>query len=230
VEGHAFVQSSAPNVQQIVERTVDFAVAHEDANAAWFNSHYKYTRMQTWMHHNEAGKLTSSKQTQTEENSPLAATGVAPSSAKGLELHLKSYPVTNIVARFDFALMGEDTVNGRPAYVIEFAPRKKLPVLQLYDPLINQATGKLWVDEQDYAIAKAQFRLMPPIRIAHGLVGEIDAFTCTISRSRTIEGLWFVRGMNWHLDGRLITIRRVIDYYEERVHPLPITTLPHHTG
>jgi hypothetical protein len=225
-DGNARAQTSAilPNVQQIVERAVNYVITNEDTNTALFNRHYKYTRVRTWVYHNEAGKLTDFKQTQTKENTAQAGPegGNPKYLVKGRDLVLRPYPVKNIVARFDFTLIGEESVNGRKAYVIGFVPRKKLPVLQLYDSLINKATGKVWVDEQDYAIAKAQFHLIPPIKLAYGLVGQIAEFSCTVLRSRTVEGLWFVRRMDWHLDGRLITVSRKIDYHDDRAHQLPI--------
>ena len=209
-----------PNVQKIVESAVNYAIDIEDTNTALFNEHYKYTRTRTWVYHNEAGKLTNFKQTQTEENTLQHNSEAAkpPYSVKGRDLRLKAYPITNIITRFEFTLVGEDSVNGRKSYVIEFIPHKNLPVLNEHDPFINGATGKLWVDAADYAISKAQFHLTPPLNVALGLVGQIDAFSCKITRSRTPEGYWFVRRMDWHLDGRLIVVKRVIDYHEDRIH------------
>lgn len=230
VGGNAFALTNAtlPNVQRIVEKTVNYAITNEDNNTIRFNQHYQYTRNRNWLHHNEAGKLTELKQTKTEENTAQtnSRSGKLDALVKGRDLKIKSYPITDIVSRFDFTLVGEENVDGRRAYVIAFVPHKNLPVRQIMDPFINRATGMVWVDQKDYAISKARFHFNSPVKAAYGVVGEINEFSCKISRSRTPEGYWHVRGMAWHLDGRLLAARRIIDYYEDRMHQLPIVAVP----
>lgn len=224
----ALTNATLTNVQQIVENAVNYAITHEDTNTILFNQHYQYTRDRNWLHHNEAGKLTETKQTKTEENTPPtnAGAGKRESLVKGRDLKLKSFPVKDIIARFDFTLIGEEPVAGRPAYVIEFAPHQNLPVHQLMDPFINRATGTIWVDQADYAVSKARFHLKSSLKAAYGVVGQINDFSGTISRSRTPEGYWYVRGMIWHLDERLLAVRRIVDYSEERIHQLPTSVVP----
>ena len=114
------------HVQQIVARAVNYAITNEDENTALFNQHYQYTRTQTKVYHDEAGKVTDFKQTQTQENTNAAKLNSAadshPYQIKGRDFILKPYPITNIVRRFDFTLAGEEIVDGRRAYVISFAP------------------------------------------------------------------------------------------------------------
>ena len=217
-----------PNVQRIVENAVNYAITNEDANTVLFNQHYQYTRNRNWLYHNEAGKLTKSKQTKTEENMPPTNPGAGKREnlVKGRDLKLKSFPIKDIIARFDFTLIGEEPVVGRPAYVIEFAPHQNIPVRKLMDPFINRATGTIWVDQEDYAVSKAKFHLNSPLKAAYGVAGQINDFSGTISRSRTPEGYWHIRAMTWHLDERLLAVRRIVDYSEERIHPLPISAAP----
>jgi len=222
---HALTNAIFPSVQQIVERAMNYAITNEDANTILFNQHYQYKRNRNWLYHDDAGNLTKSKQTKTEENTPPTnpGTGKLEFLIKGRDLKLKSFPITNIIARFDFTLIGEEVVDGRQAYIIEFVPRKNIPVRQLMDPFINRATGTIWVDQEDYAVSKAKFHLISPLKAAYGLAGQINDFSGTISRLRTPEGYWHVRAMTWHLDERLLAVRRIIDYSEERIHQLSLT-------
>ena len=224
----ALPNATLPNVQQIVENALNYATTKEDLNTGLFNQHFQYTRNRNWLHHNEAGKLTEFKQTKTEENTSQTSSGAGKleTLVKGRDLKLTSYPVTDIISRFDFTLIGEENVEGRRAYVIEFGPHKKLPIRQLMDPFINRATGTVWIDQEDYAISKARFHLNSPVKAAYGVVGELNEFSCKISRSRTLEGYWHVRVMVWHLDGRFLAVGRSIDYYEDRIHPRPIIAAP----
>lgn len=48
---------------------------------------------------------------------------------------------------YDFTLVGQDTVEGRPCYVLEVAPKQDSKLLY---------RGKIWVDEKDYAVVQIE--------------------------------------------------------------------------
>jgi outer membrane lipoprotein-sorting protein len=50
-------------------------------------------------------------------------------------------------ANYEFTLVGQDTVDGRPTYILQVKPRKSEKYL--YD-------GRVWVDAADYAIARIE--------------------------------------------------------------------------
>jgi hypothetical protein len=113
-------------------------------------------------------------------------------------------------------MIGRDEINGRPALVIDFKPAQKtLPERSLKDKFINKAAGRVWVDERDYAVAKADLHLTERVSVVGGLVGAVSKFTYQFLRERTEDGIWFARDVKWHLEGREIFIRKTIDYREQ---------------
>src|SRR5579862_5467736 len=55
---------------------------------------------------------------------------------------------------FDFQLIGEEAVNGRPAYVLRATPRPGYLAHGKYGKLMSKVQGKLWVDKQDFGWVK----------------------------------------------------------------------------
>lgn len=122
----------------------------------------------------------------------------------------------DLLNRFDFTLQGRETINGRDALVIDFKPKSgKLPEHSLKERFINKAAGRVWLDEQEAQLVKADLYLTKRVDVFGGLVGSVYKCTCTISRERTDDGLWFTRSTGWHLEGREVLFRRTVDYHQD---------------
>ena len=57
---------------------------------------------------------------------------------------------------FDFQIIGEEVVNGRPAYVLRATPRAGYRGHGMYCKLMSKVEGKLWVDKQDFGWVKVE--------------------------------------------------------------------------
>jgi hypothetical protein len=137
---------------------------------------------------------------------------------------VKDYSLTNLVARFDFTLVGRETTNGRSLLVLDFKPaNKKLPVNNFKDKFINRAAGRFWVDEQDYAIARVDLHLTRKVSVFGGVIGSVWKFTYSFERERTAEGYWYAHQVDWHLEGREVIFNRIVDYHEQKfdLHKVP---------
>ena len=237
-----------PTMDFLIQRVVARAINQEDKNDNLFNRNYQYLRTRTWEYRNSSGVLKSREEKQSLENKQQrSAANAAPpgpasqpvsppptakdepvsdthSNIRGKALKVKNYSIPNLVNRFQFKLAGRERVNGRPALVVDFKPASgKLPVNGLADKFINKAAGRVWIDEEDYAIAQAQLHLTEPVSVLGGLVGAVWKFTYEFTRGRTPEGYWFARNMDWHLEGREVVINRIVDYHERKLNEQKIT-------
>jgi hypothetical protein len=59
-----------------------------------------------------------------------------------------------LLEAFDFRLVGEEIVDGRPAYVLEATPHPGYHASGKYGKLLSRVQGKLWVDKQDFGWVK----------------------------------------------------------------------------
>jgi hypothetical protein len=231
-------------LQQVVARAVK-----EDTNDDLFAMNYQYTRTRTWEYRNSSGQLTSHEEKSSVENKPLRIAAraakladesrptppppVVPdepvsethSNIRGKALKVKDYSIPNLIKRFQFTLVGREMLNGRPTLVANFKPlNDHLPVNQFADKFINKAAGRVWIDEEDYAIAQAHLYLTQQVDVLGGLVGAVWKFTYAFTRVRTPEGYWFARNMDWHLEGREVVFNRIVDYHERKLNEQKIVT------
>jgi hypothetical protein len=234
--------NALPPIETIIQRGLDRA-ATEDENDREFNQNYAYTRIRVTEFRNAKGQVISLEEKHTAEgvrtNSPpkigkvaAAKSQDAPASEthsniRGKALQVKDYSLTNLVSRFQVTLAGREMVNGRSSFILDFVPRKNLPVHSYKDNFINKAAGRVWVDESDYAIAKADVHLTQQVNVLGGLLGAVWKFTYSFDRVRTPEGLWFSRHVDWHLEGREVIFNRIVDYHEQKINERKVVAPPH---
>jgi hypothetical protein len=60
----------------------------------------------------------------------------------------------DMLEAFDFHLIGEEVVDGRPAYVLEATPHPGYHTHGKYGKMLSKVAGKLWVDKQDFGWIK----------------------------------------------------------------------------
>jgi hypothetical protein len=60
----------------------------------------------------------------------------------------------DVLEAFDFHLVGEEVVAGRPAYVIQATPHPDCHAGGKYAKIFPRVEGKLWVDKQDFGRIK----------------------------------------------------------------------------
>ena len=199
-------------LQQVVAR----AVSQEDKNDNLFDMNYQYTRTRTWEYRNSAGELKSCEEKRSVENKALrmaavaaATTGRPAGRRRGMSpfrkriptstarrLKVKDYSIPNLVKRFQFTLVGREMLNGRPSLVVDFKPlNDHLPVNQFADNFINKAAGRVWIDEEDYAIAQAQLHLTEQVNVLGGIVGAVWKFNyrspaCGRRKATGSHGAW----------------------------------------
>lgn len=229
-------QPPPPTLEELFHRVLDRARKERDNDRA-FATNYVFIRTRSKEFRNAKGEI-KKQETKIRTNNPALLIAAAPkpmreeprqrepdkpvsdthSNVRGKAFEEDDFLVNgDLVKRFDFKLAGRETLNGRPALVVEFQPKQgKLPERNLKDKFINKAAGRVWIDEGDSALVKAKFWLTDRVNVLGGLVGAVWKFTFDFERERREEGLWFTRRSNWHLEGREVFVHRTVDFHEER--------------
>lgn len=229
----AAAEAPLPKLEELFPKIVERA-RQESENDRKFSATYVYVRSRVTEFRNGDGELkkrdaktstnnpalkrqreTSAKPPPPRKNEPVSETH---SNVRGRQFDENDFAVSsNLVKRFDFKLIGRVQLNQRPMLVIDFEPKKgKLPERNLKDKFINKAAGRVWLDEEDYAISKVDLRLTDRVNVLGGLVGAIWKFNYQFERDRLPDGLWFTRDETWHLEGREVIFTRVVDFHGER--------------
>ncbi len=109
----------------------------------------------------------------------------------------------DLVSRYKFTLVREEPVNGRLAHVLSFKPASgELPVREISDRFINNLQGIIWVDAEDFEIAKADLHLQSDVSLWGGLLGALRKFDYKVERIRLDDGVWFNRTASGQFAGR----------------------------
>lgn len=233
---NAVTSPPLPPLQTVLQRVMETSEV-ENAQYHVFNQHYFYTRDKVTEFFDGAGKLKQRHEKQSTNNPPpmlILSTPVPAPAPQAVSMHRdaqKADPPNihgvalgkkedlmnpDIVKRFKLTLVGRDTINGRSALIVDFAPASdSLPILNIKDRFINSVEGRAWVDEQDFTLEKVDLHLKQKVSVLGGVAGSVSKFTFSFDRERTPDGFWFVRDLNWHVEAREATIQRVVDHREQ---------------
>lgn len=110
-----------------------------------------------------------------------------------------------LVARYQWEVTGQEEVNGRVAYVLGFQPRSgDLPVKRTLDRLLNRLAGRLWVDAEDFEIARVDLHLAENISAWGGLLASVKKFVLRFEQSKVDQTAWLPSYIDGYLDGRIL--------------------------
>lgn len=226
-----------PPVEMVLQRAVAQAEKEEDNNRA-FRQRYGYARTKVTEYRNSKGELKKREEKKSVKNPaivpiayrlppteerPNQVVGKTDSvngttTARGKAFERNEFVLNeDLLNRFVFTLVRREMANGRPALVLDFQPAKrKLPERNIKERFINKAAGRVWLDEAEYALLRADLHLTEKVNVVGGLVGAVTQFNYQFNRERTADGLWFTRAVNWHLEGREVFVQRTIDHKDEK--------------
>lgn len=122
----------------------------------------------------------------------------------------------DLLDRFVYEVLRVEKLNGRPAWVIAFKPKSAdLPVKQNADRVLNKLSGLVWVDQEEYELAKLDVALSEKVTLWGGLLGNLEQLTLTIFRSRVEAGGWVTKTSAFTAIGRKLLSRIHVRTYEE---------------
>jgi hypothetical protein len=99
----------------------------------------------------------------------------------------------DIPEAYNFKLLGEEVVDGRPAWVIAMTPRPEFTPSEPHSSMLGHIEGKLWIDKEDLQWAKAEAHVVDTIGIGWILARIGPGTRFTVEQTRVENGLWMPR-------------------------------------
>lgn len=113
-----------------------------------------------------------------------------------------------ILSRYLFEVERREVVNNRRCLVVSFKPApEERRSGDLIERVLDRIGGTLWIDEEEYELAKAEVRLLERITYWGGIVGVLDRVHIVIDRVRDADGRWRDRQTDARFQGRALTSR-----------------------
>jgi hypothetical protein len=91
---------------------------------------------------------------------------------------------------FDFQLVGEEVIKGRPAYVLRATPRPGYRPHGKYGKLMSKVEGKLWVDKQDFGWVKIDGEVTQAFSMGLFLARVLRGSHITMEQTPFGDGIW----------------------------------------
>ena len=138
----------------------------------------------------------------------------------------------DLVQRFRFEVVGEEVIAGRRTYALTMEPKSaKLPVHELQDHFFNKLGGRVWIDAQDYEVAKAEIALREKVPVVLNLIGAINKFAIHFRKRRLPEGVWLTDRSWVDMETRKLMIHSHVNHILEwrdfkAVGPIPTNFVP----
>ena len=130
--------------------------------------------------------------------------------------------VREVPKAFDFQLVGEEVVRGRPAYVLQATPRPDYHAQGKYGKMFSKVAGKLWVDKQDLGWIKVDGEVIQPFSMGLFLARVLRGSHITMEQARLDDGIWMPERVEVRAAAKIffiksLVVERVLIYSEYRL-------------
>jgi hypothetical protein len=120
------------------------------------------------------------------------------------------YGSSPVPKAFDFQLLGEDVVNGRPAYVLQATPHPDYHAEGKYSKMFSKVEGKLWVDKQDLGWVKVDGQVIQPFSMGLFLVRLLRGSQIKMEQTRVDDGIWMPERLEVRATGKILFIKSLV--------------------
>lgn len=128
---------------------------------------------------------------------------VTDSKSNKREDNWEKYITPQLLAKYSFRLLGREILNGRSAFVLAFEPGSGASRVEHFvDRLTNRLGGKVWIDAEDFEIARAQVALRGEVNLWGGMLGNLTKCNFTVERTRVDDSVWFNSTTDGEFEGR----------------------------
>jgi hypothetical protein len=141
---------------------------------------------------------------------------VAAINQERVALETPAVRLSQILERYDFRAVGRETIDGRPAIVLEFTALPGSRPLPRDDVLRNLA-GRVWMDEAEREVVRAEVRNTAGMKVLLGLGASVSLVSGTFEFRKVGDSLWLPVHDETRAEGRVLLFKtfrkRVVHTY-----------------
>ena len=101
--------------------------------------------------------------------------------------------------------IGTELIADRPAYIIQLVPDSSYKLKNAtVDRMMNQMLIKLWIDQDEFQVAKAEIELTRPISFLAGIAASLREIKFTIHQKRLTPEIWVDQNVSAFIDVRIL--------------------------
>lgn len=130
--------------------------------------------------------------------------------------------IDEVANAFNFRLLGEQVIDGRPAYILDATPKPGYRAQSKYGKMFSKVHGKLWVDKQDFGWVKVDANVVAPFSMGLFLARVQPGTHIVFEQTRVAQGIWLPKRVEIKAEAKIIFLKNyqlqeVITYSEYRL-------------
>lgn len=114
-----------------------------------------------------------------------------------------------MVFAFNFKFVGEDMVNGRPAYVLDAEPRPDYRPLNQEAKVLTGMKGRLWVDKTGYHWMKVKAEVIKPVNYALFIAKVGPGTSFEFEQTPVNANLWLPSRFEQDVNAKILGIKSI---------------------
>jgi hypothetical protein len=115
-----------------------------------------------------------------------------------------------IPAAYHFTLLREETVNGRPAWVLDATPRPDYKPKNWRAGMLKKFKGRMWIDQQDYQWVRMEGEVIDTVSFGLFLARLAKGSTIFFEQARVNDEVWAPKLIRFSIDARLALLKRIL--------------------
>lgn len=109
----------------------------------------------------------------------------------------------------NFKLEGEDTVSGKPAWVISAEPKPGYRPKDIRAKIITRMRGRIWIDEAEYQWVKVDAQAIEKLSFGFKLVQVEPGATIRFEQTRVNDEIWLPASVQIHANARVAYLKHL---------------------
>jgi hypothetical protein len=127
----------------------------------------------------------------------------------------------DLLEAFDFQLIGEEVVDGRPAYVLQATPHPGYQAHGKFGKMFSKVEGKLWVDKQDFGWIKVDGQVTQSFSMGLFVARVQRGSHIVLEQTCVGDGVWVPKRLEVRASARILFLKnldmdRILTYSDYR--------------
>ena len=118
----------------------------------------------------------------------------------------------DLLQAFDFRLIGDEIIAGRPAYVFQATPHPGYHAHGPYSKLFSKVEGKLWVDKQDFGWVKVEGQVTQSFSMGLFVARVQRGSRVTLEQTSLGDAVWVPKRIEMRANARILLLKS-LDLY-----------------
>jgi hypothetical protein len=130
--------------------------------------------------------------------------------------------IQDVVSVLSFTLDGRTTIEGKPAFVVKFTPKRDARPSTREGRLARAFNGTIWIEEASREVIRVEAIAVDSISYGYGIVARLGEGTVvTLEREPVEGGIWLPTAIRFKGEGRAMLLRKLnidfgVDWFDYR--------------